>query len=45
MSIERARQLLGDEFAFASDESILQMINTFELIANIVIDQHIKERE
>jgi cyanophycinase-like exopeptidase len=45
MSIERARQLLGKEFINVPDSTIEQMIQTFGLIANIVIDQHLQERD
>ncbi len=45
MSIERARQLLGSDANRFSNENLEEMIKSFEIIAGIVIDQHLKERE
>lgn len=45
LSIDDARKLLGEDADKFSDESIEQMIKGFDLIADIVIDQHLKEKE
>jgi len=42
MTIQRAREILGEKYAKRTDEEIQQIVNTLEVLANISIDTVLK---
>lgn len=44
MSIEKARQLLWDEYKDLSNEEVQKLIDMLKSICSIVIEDYIKER-
>lgn len=45
MSIQKARQLLGEEYKDLSNEEIEQLIDMLKSICSIVVENYINERD